>query len=75
MKYFKYLKIIALTLIIGIIGCSLPDSKSTNNFALLPSVAEGNFTNKISTLDVSMLKIILDELDFKAIMGKFGIEI
>jgi hypothetical protein len=56
MKYFKYLKIIALTLIIGVIGCSSPDSKSTNNFALLPSVAEGNFTNKISTLDVSMLK-------------------
>ena len=55
MKYLKYLKIIALTLIIGIIGCSSPDSKSTNNFALLPSVAEGNFTNKISTLDVSML--------------------
>ena len=57
MKYFKYLKIIPLTLIIGVIGCSSPDSKSTNNFALLPSVAEGNFTNKISTLDVSMLKL------------------
>ena len=56
MKYFKYLKIIALTLIIGVIGCSSPDSKSTNDFALLPSVAKGNFTNKISTLDVSMLK-------------------
>jgi len=56
MKYFKYLKIMALTLIIGVIGCSSPDSKSTNNFALLPSVAEGNFTDKISPLDVSMLK-------------------
>ena len=51
-----HLKIIALTLIIGVVGCSSPDSKSTNNYALLPSVAEGNFTNKISTLDVSMLK-------------------
>ena len=56
MKHFMHLKIIALTLIIGFVGCSSPDSKSTNNYALLPSVAEGNFTNKISTLNVSMLK-------------------
>ena len=46
----------ALTSIIGVIGCSLPDSKSTNNFALLPSVDEVKFTNKISPLDVSMVK-------------------
>ena len=56
MKHFKHLKIIALTLIISVVGCSSPDSKSTNNFALLPSIAEGNFTNKISALDVRMLK-------------------
>ena len=56
MKHFKHLKIIALTLIIGFIGCSSPVSKSKNSFALLPSVAESDFTNKISALDVSMLK-------------------
>ena len=56
MKYLKYLKKLALIFIIGVLGCSSPDSKSKNSFALLPSVAEGNFTNKNSTLDVSMLK-------------------
>ena len=56
MKYLKYLKKLALIFIMGVLGCSSPDSKSKNPFALLPSVAEGNFTNKNSTLDVSMLK-------------------
>ena len=56
MKNFKYLKIIALTLIMGIIRCSSPVSKSKNTFALLPSVTESDFSNKSSTLDVNMLK-------------------
>ncbi len=56
MQHFRFLKTLVLTVIIGIIGCSSPSSKTENPFHLLPSVTEGNFTNQNSMIDNNMLK-------------------
>ena len=55
MQHFKFLKTIILTFTISIIGCSSPSSKTENNFLLLPSVSEINFTNQNSMIDIDIL--------------------
>jgi len=57
LQIMKYFKILVLSFIIGIIGCSSQGSKLKNTFQLLPSVAEGTFKDKSSRLDISMLKL------------------
>ena len=56
LQIMKYFKLLVLSFIIGIIGCSSQGSKLKNTFQLLPSVAEGTFKDKSSRLDISMLK-------------------
>jgi len=55
MQHFKFLKIVILTFTIRFIGCSPPSSKTENNFLLLPSVSEINFTNQNSMIDIDIL--------------------
>lgn len=56
MSRFSSLKIAVATLIFLIAGCSTPPTSLEASFLLLPSVAESNYKNGDSNIDLASLE-------------------